>query len=56
MFIQVVFWHAYCYLYSIEDDTDEKREMLLLYLPLAIGLICFATVKIIKNVKKPESL
>jgi hypothetical protein len=29
---------------------------MLLYLPLGIGFICVATVKIIKNVKKSESL
>jgi len=29
---------------------------MLLYLPLGIGLVCVATVKIIKNVKKSESL
>jgi len=29
---------------------------MLLYLPLGVGLICVATVKLIKNVKKSESL
>jgi hypothetical protein len=29
---------------------------MLLYLPLGVGLACYATVKIIKNVKKSESL
>ncbi len=29
---------------------------MLFYLPLGIGFVCFATVKIIKNVEKSESL
>jgi len=29
---------------------------MLLYLSLGVGVFCFATVKIIKNVKKSESL
>jgi hypothetical protein len=29
---------------------------MLFYLPLGIWLVCFATVKIVKNVKKSESL
>ncbi len=29
---------------------------MLLYLPLGVGLVCIATIKIIKNVKKSESL
>jgi hypothetical protein len=29
---------------------------MLLYLPSGIGIICYATVKIVKNVKKSESL
>ena len=29
---------------------------MLMYVPLGIGLICFAAVKIIKNVQKSESL